>query len=186
MKLEIKHIAPYLPYGLKFEHVEYDYSDKVNHNIAKMESLSADCITFEDCSDYYFDADNCDGYNPTVVPILRPMYDLYKKIDGVVGIVELIHILCGADISDIKNARVVNNGDNYTVSYQSLVEKDVWLSSQLEYNNDSWSFYWEGDLISFNQLELFEHLFFHHYDIYGLIDKGLAIDINSLNNGKSL
>ncbi len=31
------------------------------------------------------------------------------------------------------------------------------------------------------QIDLFDYLFSHHYDVYGLIDKGLAIDKRSVN-----
>lgn len=169
MELELKHLAPYLPYGLKFEHVEYDYSDKVNHNITKMESLSADLITFEDCSDYYFDADNFDGYNPTVVPLLLPTSSLYTEMeDGKVPIVELFKMLCTED-------------DPYESFHIRL------MSDCLEIRYNQALFYFEEgafrytindklDVFIPNQLDLLTYLFEHHFDVFGLIDKGLALD----------
>lgn len=148
MKLEISHLAPYLPYGLKFEHVEYDYSDKVNHNITKMESLSADCITFDDCSDYYFDADNCDRYNPTVVPLLLPMSSLYTEI--------------------------THNGKTF------IPQKELdWGSWNDEIGYIVSAEYGENPRVAINVLDFIDDyykLLEWHFDVFGLIDKGLAID----------
>lgn len=179
MELELKHLAPYLPYGLKFEHVEYDYSDKVNHNITKMESLSADLITFEDCSDYYFDADNCDGYNPTVVPILLPMSSLYTEMeDGKVHIVELAKIATGVQDWEVIEYQPTFGSRKikfkpYLIAYNKeysfrffLRDKDFYL-----YDVDV-----ARECTHQNQLDLFTYLFENHFDVFGLIDKGLALD----------
>lgn len=185
MELELKHLAPYLPYGLKFEHVEYDYSDKVNHNITKMESLSADLITFEDCSDYYFDADNCDGYNPTVVPLLLPMSSLYTEMeDGKVPIVELAKICYqkagyNAIVEDGK-CYVVNNQNAkiyrfcYDQSHKSFYSMTLFVTS--EWRAKVVRYCEDRDTGVHNQLDLFIYLFENHFDVFGLIDKGLALD----------
>lgn len=63
-KLELKHLAPYLPYGLKFKRKSYDYI----HTILG--------ISFEDV---IFEL----GKTPIkyVTPILRPLSDLTKEIE---------------------------------------------------------------------------------------------------------
>lgn len=193
MKLELKHIAPYLPYRLKFEHVEYDYSDKVNHNITTMESLSVECITFEDCSDYHFDADDCDGYNPTVVSILRPLSDLYKEIDGKIGIVELAKIAgCNIDLNKlpINEIETVNIVKNYEVEFEyssGYYRYFIFRNGSFYYKTGHERRYGQDykPLPQSNQLDLFTYLFENHYDVFGLIEQNLAIDINTLGKGAS-
>lgn len=54
MKLELKHLAPYLPYGLKVQHTEYGENDTII--IDEVESINKECITFKRGCDYYFDS----------------------------------------------------------------------------------------------------------------------------------
>lgn len=109
-------------------------------------------------------------------PLLLPISALYEEIGGEIGIVQLIHILSGADTPDIKKSRLVKIGSNYKVLYNSILDKDIWFPASLEYNYGKWSYFWNGEMFEFNQLALFDYLFSHHYDVYGLIDKGIAID----------
>jgi hypothetical protein len=107
MKLELKHLAPYLPYGLSIldgwgdvRTLDYSYLNNIH------------------CK-----------------PILRPLSDLMSGefMDNIISQKERI---------EIKKLNTCH-----------------WLS----YNS-------------------FQYLLKHHFDVFGLIEKGIAIDINTLNS----
>ncbi|WP_101690732.1 hypothetical protein [Dysgonomonas massiliensis] len=167
MKLELKHIAPYLPYGLKVQatgmsdtHICTVVEVGIEFGLyirAKQKDNKHWC-----CSNYW-----------EMKPILRPMSDLYKEINGEVAIVELAKIACKSvgitcDISHI-------NKYDGTVFLNSLTE--------FSYNKGGNFFLYDGESEThylINQFELFDYLFANHYDIYGLIDQNLAINLNEI------
>ena len=73
MKIELKHLAPYLPYGLKVQYLELDENGMQEGGIANLQGLYCDddIATFSDCMDYYFGQDN----DVEIKPILRPLSD---------------------------------------------------------------------------------------------------------------
>lgn len=121
MKLELKHLAPYLPYGLK-RHCPS--SNVMIHDYTAME------FTQETC-----DRHQSYGWKP----ILRPLSDLTEIFywdnlqDGD----------CELDRERINEIK--NSPRGHLKLYQS------------------------------------NYLFKHHFDIFGLIEKSLAIDINTLS-----
>ena len=128
MKLELKHLAPYLPYSLK-----YLYNDEI---------LELDGL------DVNQDAFNCDiGETPfeNIKPILKPLSDLTKE--------DLIEDL-GTETSCL----------DWTTS-----EREHWIKF---YSREHW----------INNLPylIYSHLVKNHFDVFGLIEAGLAIDINTL------
>lgn len=143
-KLELKHIAPYLPYKLKCEIIT------TTNNVLIERMTGFDCRFFE----YVIFGDveigtngvglfgNCKILLTSVKPILRPLSDLTKlgtpiiqPYTDCITIINQLHIL----------------------------------------NND----------VSILPYQLFEILIKHHFDVFGLIDKGLAIDINKAKEGLS-
>lgn len=141
-KLELKYLAPYLPYKLQGISVED------NQGIETLLSLSKDEITTD------IDAIVYSAWKP----ILRPLSDLTKEIEV--------------------------NGEKF-VPEEKLEEVDG------EYS----IYYDDGDII-FNDkcvLNLYEvtrcnrlilKLCEWHFDVFGLIGDGLAIDINTLTINK--
>ena len=88
-------------------------------------------------------------------PILRPLSDLFKLIDW------------------------DNNNDPYMIGYKYGVKK-VKEDGVEFYADEYYADYCESpkcyiDITSFNWW-----LFEYHFDVFGLIEKGLAIDINTL------
>ena len=169
-KLELKHIAPYLPYGLKarcddetYRLAEKDRIGVIDYWDGEVEKISISPI---DKNGYFLcNINECK-------PILRPMSDLYKPIlpQNHIPIIELAKIAyanCYPFELENNKLKITNGGFYY--------------------------FYWgENSFITIyrfdgvgrvvpNQLELFQYLFQHHFDVFGLIDKGIAIDINKLN-----
>ena len=69
MKLELRHLAPYLPYGLKY-FIDFEDGDTA---CWKVEGLTIQEI-FIDGYDCNYESKNCK-------PILRPLSDLTKEID---------------------------------------------------------------------------------------------------------
>ena len=130
-KLELKHLAPYLPYGLKCINSKESYLQTGEDRTGNLETISindGDCVIMGENG--YFLV----GYDE-VVPILRPLSDLTKVIEWEDG------EYCMTDI---------DNFDLYEVDFNTV-----------------------QDYIS------------RHFDVFGLIDKGLAIsysDVQSTSN----
>jgi len=125
MQLEIKHLAPYLPYGLKVRYLELDSNGMQEGGTANLQGLYCDddIATFSDCMDYYFGQDN----DVEIKPILRPLSDL--------------------DTDSISNE---------CASIMNFVDYTHWPY---------------GDVVLF---------FAGHFDIFGLINEGLAISIHDV------
>ena len=125
MKLEIKHIAPYLPYGLPLYMTAYtdEVSGRVELELAiqTVEQVLA-CVNRGVENKHYF-------------PILKPLTGLKSE-----------------DISSCYYSEILHNWRD--------IEQD--LSNGTAY------------------LKAYNYLVSNHYDVFGLIDNGLAIDINEV------
>jgi len=137
MKLELKHIAPYLPYGLKYQWcswgekntTEVDTLGTIKHLVGSPIGVN-DCMTLDRCK-----------------PILRPLSDLTRDI--------------------LEDAGFACYIDYLTYEFAGLVEL---------YGRE----YVVNDIPYGHMVYLLSNL----YDIFGLIDAGLAIDINTLQDEK--
>jgi len=138
MKLELKHLAPYLPYGLRLKFISKFNIDKLsNENIVILKTIDEGKISIN-------------GYktnNTAYKPILRPLSDLTKEIE-----------VNGEKFVPIDWIDKNHNANNYATCA-------IMLDSTIELG-----FYKD-----------FQKLFEWHFDVFGLIEKGLAIDINTLN-----
>lgn len=138
-KLELKHLAAYLPYKLQWCFEGEDFS----HEVIGFELNTVHLLS------PYNDYGRCTIYEGK--PILRPLSDLTKEIE--------------------------HNGE-------ILVFSDVYLSnSKIEMLLDQSLCLFNNPLnsLDYNSINL---LLKYHFDIFGLIDAGLAIDINTLKNEK--
>ena len=122
MKLELKHLAPYLPYGLEIE-----------NSIGKIIQLTV--------MDFGYHVDR--GFKP----ILRPLSDLTKEDVALI-----------TEYSDIENVAYNGNPSNL---YFTNTEEKTFLEDYVDSLN---------------------YLYSRHFDVFGLIEAGLAIDINTLSN----
>ena len=140
-KLELKHLAPYLPYGLKFQ----SSMDKPFEEYGRQPTWTFDGMT-KLFGDYCLNTlEYPDAYPIQLVkPILRPLSYLTKEIEVNGKKFVPIDYFLGDDVDLILNAIQI---------------KDL---SYLPYN-------------------LIQKLFEWNFDVFGLIEKGLAIDINTLN-----
>lgn len=132
MKLEVKHLAAYLPYGLQCEVVNWSKAKgRYETHRGTMCSVYSDgTCTFQDLveSDHGFHS---------IKPILRPIFDIKYYID----FLNKYHVDFG------KNEGCLVKRKNET----------------------------------FTRLNELDFLFKNHIDVFGLIDEGLAIDVNTLN-----
>ena len=160
-KLELKHIAPYLPYGLKYQ--GYYGGVSTMRDIKHIRDYNEE-------TDEYTPNIQVDGYTIEFIkPLLHPLSDLYKEIDGKVGIVDLAKI--SADFK-WKLGRFYCDGEYIDVAE---CRYGVFLYNKSNRVFELCNIYGLCGVAP-NQLDLFTYLFQHHYDVFLLIDKGLAID----------
>tara|TARA_R110000751_G_scaffold265606_1_gene364666 strand:- start:12 stop:398 length:387 start_codon:yes stop_codon:yes gene_type:complete len=128
MKLELKHLAPYLPYALKIQGITHG-------EIAELSCCTETSVNITTRSfQYGMWADIFD-----IKPILRPLSDLTKEINMDGDMVSAYEILPRREKEDYKNPIIG---------------------------------YWSWDAMQI--------LFEWHFDVFGLIELGLAIDKNTL------
>lgn len=142
MKLELKPLAPYLPYGLNYKG-EYG-------GISTLRKLEY-CRSYNKENDCFTDEFGVDGYLIQYIkPVLRPISDLTKEIE------------VNGEIFDMANW-LMKYGHNSALYH---------LSKPYGYEKVTY--------------EVMEKLFEWHFDVFGLIEKGLAIDINTLDKDSVL
>ena len=133
MKLELKHLAPYLPYGLKMKHS--------NGNIFELDGLGNLKDGLGLCELHKTKSNKTLFRQVKMVkPILRPLSDLFKE-----------------------------NKDCLNIPYTELIRPECYR----------WILVNDLDEIKLMTLDT---LLMYHFDVFGLIEKGLAIDINTLND----
>lgn len=154
MKLELKHLAPYLPYGLKIQTLNrrenlltYKLVIGLSENAVTYEFLKGcapDRLPFKD-----------------VKPILRPLSDLTKEINY------------GLSTYAFTDLFEIGDCDGCVFEFEHGNIKTIKaLESIAKYNlhND----------INYLPNAVVNMMYEYHFDVFGLIDKNLAIDINTL------
>lgn len=167
MKLELKHLAPYLPYGLML---------KINTPIGIFNrKLQLDCG-----HDFNLHLSECN-----IKPILRPLSDLTKEIEVNGEKFVPMYKLCKKQGFSMPDSRECEYEFVSKFNQIATIKMNGWI---FRYLNDEKSFWLNGTESwskkhqkSNKQLELFQMLFEWHFDVFGLIEKKLAIDKNTLN-----
>ena len=132
-KLELKHLSPYLPYGLQIANKSLK-GNIINTYTMQVENYGNQGLL-----------NAINGVNQ--IPILRPLSD-FDKIEN-----EL-------DLST-----------DFESSY-------YYIGNHVVFINTSDKTYL-SDILTVN-----EWMFKNHFDVFGLIDAGLAIDINTVSNDR--
>jgi hypothetical protein len=132
--LELKHLAPYLPYGLNFktdfDHIFYRMSGlEINKSIVVLKAKNNAKNTKRLLLKKLINSK----------PILRPLSDLTKEIQV--------------------------NGEKFVPKEWLRLN---YISENIGLNTAVWSY------------RTIEKLLEWHFDVFGLIDKGLAVGINTL------
>jgi hypothetical protein len=140
MKLELKHLAPYLPYKLKC--LAQGEDKKVFDIQGITDFTDVDLHEKGRTVNEQYDIED-------VFPILRPLSDLTKEIEV--------------------------NGEKF-VPFTNNVSMYQFIDGAFYCNN-------YGKFLEIKEMPyiVIEKLFEWHFDVFGLIEKGLAIDINTLN-----
>lgn len=144
MKLELKHLAPYLRYDLKFSDLISDMPNKFTLDVDNISGVLEDAESLN-----------------TIRLHLRKLTDLTKEIEVNGEIFQNFSKLLES---------ITRNKWVYFKEEEELHE----LTYEMDHNGNKYSSviglpYW-----------IIEKLFEWHFDIYGLIENGLAIDINTL------
>lgn len=175
-KLELNHIAGYLPYQLEsLMNIFGDNETKViivgaNHSQLELEGIRQTITEFWDYQD--------------VKPILRPLSGLTKEIEvnceKFVPMERLLDIHTGHSWSFSDYLECQSGKNEWWVKLKG--EKPSYFFG---YNSEKGFYYlnqFSDNQIVRNQIELFQKLYEWHFDIHDLIGKGLAIDINTLKD----
>ena len=178
--LEFKDIAGYLPYGLAITHP--DWNDRIiiyGGYIDRHEySLWSGCDFFYENKEYKYHTDY-------FKPILRPLSDLYKGITHngkeIIPIVELAKIAYSKIEWKFAIGKFWELGRGCAESNTDNCRFFFWKN---EAGPTCYTFvhgYSECKTV-YNQADLFDYLDELKIDYRGLIDAGLAIDANTLEN----
>lgn len=137
MKLELKHLAPYLPYGLKIQ-------GQTHGEIAEMSSVNEGNVNIKGRGfQYGWWADIFD-----IKPILRPLSDLTKD-----EFTQGWYKTC--------DCRTPHNINSAHLELTDLLREN--LITEIPYI-------------------LYQFLIENHFDVFGLIEAGLAIDMNKISS----
>jgi hypothetical protein len=155
MKLELKHLAPYLPYGLNIENPkDYRFDGmSTDAKTLKLDGIQGEFIKFDNISCFY--------PIQAFKPILRPLSDLTKRIAiGDDSFIPIYRILRTCDLE--------KHNIEWDISKRGIIE--IWAETKCCERTISES------LTLGDYLKLFEW----HFDVFGLIENNLAIDINTI------
>lgn len=136
MKLELKHVAPYLPYALKWQHMTID-------KVLRMDGLEEVRELRIRLSDGLYSY-----HKDFLKPLLRPLSDITKEIE----------------VNGEKFVPMVKLYEIYPRQTKSLIgfSRDV-INSPLEI-----------------EYRIVQKLAEWHFDVFGLIEQGLAVDLNTI------
>lgn len=169
MKLTIEHIAPFITHGLMVQVTSVDGTELLP--LTAIHIKDGYEIAQASNTDYYFGDEN----DFMIKPIFRKL-DLTVpiKIDGVerIPLIELAKIAYPNRNWKI-NMNVGEASDCDREGFFGFHSGDFYMSDNAGFVVDHIR----------NQLQLFQWLFKHKYDVFGLIDAGLALDADNLPTG---
>jgi len=138
IKLELKHLSPYLPYGLKV----YNKNNKVDLTIVGC--THGLIIMHNEKYSQEFSFDKFQEYN--YKPILHPLSDLTEEIEH-------------------NGKKFVPTENKNLIYIKNAVDTKLFDIQQL---------------VCVASYSAYQKMFEWHFDVFGLIPEGLAIDINTL------
>lgn len=154
MKLELKHLAAYLPYGLEIQVDTTFWHEKREAFLAVLIGI----FDFETLTVKYVDEYDT-TYSSNIgdfKPILRPISDLTKQIEV--------------------------NEEKVIIARELVKISDGWISDDENFNQ--WVYNYFNDISIYPKYIhdlITECLLKNHFDVFELIKDGLAVDVNSFN-----
>ena len=168
-ELELKHLAPYLPYGV--EVVEVIRNEIISDPfVIDMINFDGGNVGGEDAVLDSFESERAFSLYQ-IKPILRPLSSITIEEAYELGVI----ITSEADMEDMEVGVGGINifGEYYTtISYQDKVDKE--FSFVVQFSSIG--------IAGLNPItyEVYTWLFKNHFDVFGLIDEGFAIDKDKL------
>lgn len=169
--LTLEHLAPYLPYGLNWFCLDRDSREWENIGLSRI-YLDNEILEIGG-----MDVPLSELPNPidlTIKPILRPLSDLTKEIEHngekFVPMVELLKLAHESYYKEKIGTRYQEIEFEQTpirakACFSFMATKDLELYTLMPWNFPTW---------------ITQKLLSWHFDVFGLIEQGLAIDINTL------
>ena len=160
MKLELKHLAPYLPYDLQMAYI-------VKDEVVEVGSLNKVYINKLENHPIRYGINYNDAEHEWMFkPLLRPLSSITIEEAYELGVI----ITSEADMEDMEVGVGGINlfGEYYTtINYQDKVDKT--FSFVVQFSSIG--------IAGINPItyEVYTWLFKNHFDVFGLIDEGLAI-----------
>lgn len=175
MELESKHLAPYLPYNLKCQ-----VTDKRKKKIATLGGL------YNDGNCVFHDTIESEKGFKRIKPLLFPMSSLYTEMEDGTVPMKVIGEMLGYDLKKY----TYDDGDVFygfdltdtSIPYKVPMEdREIYF---IYFDTQSHWFYMVNQFLEVDSdcehipfsLEVADYLDSLHFDVYGLIDKGLALD----------
>ncbi len=196
MKIELKHIAPYLPCKLKC-HAMGEYIEGTEYDASPKPKEFEVTGTFTDSNnDRWVEAVCSEGdkheifFKTDFFPVLRPLAELTKEINGAVPVVEMAfiadcHFKFPVELQEIKVFQ--EDGCNVIqVHWKDDRNPYFEISWGIEdYNvderNDGITMTLGGTTATHNSYNILQILFKYHFDFFRLIPAKIAVDINTIN-----
>lgn len=173
-KLTLEHLAPYLPYSITVEIVDLP----LGYHTRKFEL---------DCGhDFHFYLKE-----NRVRPHLRPMSDLTKPItvdgynDGkpfvpIEELFQLAYVSVFDNRFDGSFIRTDEFNEHLALQAKEMVMGREWVYGFTVELPNHFLLTANGDRLTISNFEMYGMLPKWHFDVYGLIDKNLAVDLNTL------
>lgn len=170
-KLTIEQLSGYLPYYLRCTSFGRSYYDVVCHK----NDLSHSSIHFE----RLLELDN--GYKPILRPLSQLTEEMEQGGESFVPIAELMKLALGQQVHWFKDPKFESLKTTQICSILSpRIERLPLTKIEFEVDTDTFGF----DLVSNGSnfmlvnhpLEIIQKLYEWHFDVFGLIDKQLAIE----------
>lgn len=182
MKLELKHIVPYLPHELKFcalndiwqittiNYIDPNYQVWANNYWDKKKLKYYPLINVKDSTVGR-------GFNvKNIKPLLRPLSSLAKEIEHkgemFVPLVKLAEIEVGEHNWNEIDESIEDEGYAFYIEYLPS-----WFGLYFNKNKCTFTRWDDGEGNDACSNKLRDKLFEWHFDVFGLIDAGLAIEI---------
>lgn len=154
MKLELKHLAHYLPHGLRIEHPTMMSG---NRKISEMRNLGQTSI--EISHRIYVQISSCK-------PLLRPLSYLTKEIE-----------IDGKKFVPMEYFFEFENPNNKIPKRMKYYYEEVPNRISISHNASSRSTEVLFSEMGANPYWIIQKLFEWHFDVFGLIDQGLALPL---------
>ncbi len=159
MKLELKHIVPYVPYGLNWDISELEYGKIEAHRLTECKLIALGTEGFSEITV----RTNIKAHNEGILfldrnvgkPIFHPLSDLTNEIEI--------------------------NGDKFIPNDRL---REITGLPNGKHTPFLTGFFWGSPDLKGITYDIYTKLFEWHIDLFGLIPEGLAVDINTLDKEK--